>query len=109
MKRSLELLAEPVATRIAPVRTVELGSTRVAVSDDGDGAEALRFAGWLVDAGGTLIDDAFRSPDSATLRIFVRTLRSATHAARSLDTDVVLGSARPEFARGLARSILGDR
>lgn len=111
MKRSLELLTEPARTRTAPVRTVQLKGTRVAVADDGDGVEALRLVGWLVGAGGTLVEDASRERNADTLRIVIRALHPPASAKRSLDADadVVLGSARPEFARWLARSILGDR
>ena len=109
MKRSLELLSEPIATGNAPPTTVELEGTRVAVADDGDGAEALRFVDWLIDAGGTRLEDVSRERDPDTLRIFIRALHPGAEATRSLDADVVLGSARPEFARWLARALLGDR
>lgn len=102
MKRSLHVVDDTGEPPVHPPRAVAIGDRLVSVVDTGDGRSGLRFVDLLVDAGGAQVKLAHDA--NIDLRVVIRgTVRS--HAARlraeALEgpADVLLGSARPAFAR----------
>lgn len=102
MKRSLLVLDETGDTPAHPPRAVAIGDRLVSVVDTGDGRSGLRFVDLLVDAGGAQV----KLPHDANidLRVVIRaTAKSAAARLRAealeAASDVLLGSARPAFAR----------
>jgi hypothetical protein len=101
LKRALPIVDEALDPQPPEPLVVRIGTERIAVSDGHDGAEARRFANWLLEHGGV---EASESQDGPTLRIVIRshgTSREARLRAEVLEesADFVLGSARPAFAR----------
>lgn len=107
MKRPLRVVGQPEQTFSPKAVLVQLTTARVSVDDTGDGSAAKRFARLLTESGGALVDDTTeKDPD---LRIVIRRAAQAQSSAARLraealeeGADVVLGSARPCFARRLA-------
>ena len=115
MKRPLELLVDSDDDRVPPPRVLCVGGTILVVFDEADGRASGRFAAWMDEAGATELDEEIETeanPD--TLRIVIRAPAPTANArkrAQALEAaaDVVLGSARPAFARELVGALLGDR
>jgi len=102
LKRSLRVVDETGEPPVHPPRAVAIGDRLVSVVDTGDGRSGLRFVDLLVDAGGAQIKLARDA--NIDLRVVIRgTARSAAASLRAeaLEeaADVLLGSARPAFAR----------
>jgi hypothetical protein len=81
---------------------LRLGERIVSLIDTGDGAAAAVFAKALVDAGATTMDSETES--QADLRIVIRSAAQSPEASLRAElleeaADLVLGSARPVFAR----------
>ena len=102
MKRSLHVIdgsSDPPAR--APSR-VAIGGRLISVADTGDGLSGRRFVAGLIEAGAVRVD----SSDDAEIdtRIVVRGTPKSPEARLRAEAveeaaDVVLGSARPAFAR----------
>ena len=102
MKRSLHVVDDTGEPPVHPPRAVAIGDRLVSVADTGDGRSGLRFVDLLVDAGGAQVKLAHEA--NIVLRVVIRgTARSPTARLRAeaLEgaADVLLGSARPAFAR----------
>ena len=102
MKRSLHVVGDTGERPVHPPRAVAIGDRLVSVVDTGDGRSGLRFVDLLVDAGGAQV----KLPHDANidLRVVIRaTAKSAAARLRAealeAASDVLLGSARPAFAR----------
>ena len=114
MKRSLEVLVEPNKERIAPPRVLRAGDTTLTVFDEGDGTASSRLASWLTESGATPLDAKLEikaSPEE--IRIVIRAAAATAEqrrraAALESAADVVLGSARPSFARRLLETLLEE-
>ncbi len=115
MKRPLELLVDSDGDRVPPPRVLRAGGTTLVVFDEADGSASSRLALWMAEAGATEVDKKTESEANLrTLRIVIRAPAQTAKArkrARALEAaaDVVLGSARPAFARQLVGALLGDR
>lgn len=102
MKRSLHVVDD---TGDAPVLTpsnVTLAGRLISVADTGDGLAALRFIDQLVEDGAIPVDP----PNEAVfdVRVVIRGAPKSHEARRRAEdleagADVILGSARPAFAR----------
>jgi hypothetical protein len=102
LKRSLHVVDETGDPPVHPPRAVAIGGRLVSVVDTGDGRSALRFVDLLVDVGGAQVK--LDHDANIDLRVVIRaTARSAAARLRAeaLEeaADVLLGSARPVFAR----------
>ncbi len=115
MKRSLELLVEPGGERIVSPRVLRAGDTTLTVIDAGDGSASRRLASWLAEAGAIPLDAESQGEGNLEeIRIVIRAPTLTVDARRraaavEAGADVVLGSARPAFARRLVGTLLGDR
>jgi len=115
LKRSLEVLVEPDGERIAPPRILRAGDTLLTIIDEGDGGASNRLAFSLAEAGATPLEAGLEAEANLEgMRIVIRAPAltvDARHRAVALEAaaDVVLGSARPAFARRLVQVLLGDR
>ncbi|TNF59962.1 MAG: hypothetical protein EP303_07720 [Deltaproteobacteria bacterium] len=102
MKRPLHVVGDSSGPPPKTPVLVTIGGRVVSVLDTGDGAASLRFVDALLDAGVTCLDSANDArPD---LRIVIRGAPRSAEARLRAEVleeaaDVVLGSARPAFAR----------
>ena len=102
MKRSLHVVddsGDPPAR--APAR-LDIGGWRVSVADTGDGVSSLRFVDGLIEAGAVRVDSS--ADMQFDTRIVIRGTPQSPEArlraeAAEEAADVVLGCARPVFAR----------
>jgi len=101
LKRSLHVVDDSSDPPVRPSR-VAIGGRLVSVADTGDGLSALRFVDGLIEAGAVRVD----SSDDAEIdaRIVIRGTPKSPEARLRAENveegaDVVLGSARPAFAR----------
>lgn len=115
LKRSLEVLVELEGEPVPPPQVLRAGDTRVTVMDAGDGSASRRLASCLVDAGATPLE-VERETDAhlEQIRIVIRAAARTADARRrstalEATADLILGSARPAFARRLVDGLLGDR
>lgn len=111
MKRSLQVVDEirdpPVWTPIA----VRIRGELVSVVDTGDGMASRRFVEALLAEGATPGEEDGSAPP--TLRIVIRGATSSAEARLRADVleeaaDLVLGAARPAFAKLFAATIAHD-
>ena len=105
MKRTLRVLDRSDDELQAGPSLVTLGQRLVSVADTGAGLESRRFVSALVAAGATVVDSTSGAKPDA--RIVIRVAPHSPKArlrAASLEegADLILGSARPAFARYLA-------
>jgi hypothetical protein len=102
LKRSLSVVDDDGDPPVQAPRAVALGEQLVSVADTGDGRSADRFIDLLVDAGAARIDSA--SDAKVDIRVVIceaaKTPETRLRAEAIEDAaDLVLGSARPAFAR----------
>ena len=115
MKRSLEVLVEPNKEMIVPPRVLRAGDTTLMVFDEGDGTASSRLASWLAESGATPLDAELEiKANPEGIRIVIRATAVTAEArkrAAALESaaDVVLGSARPAFAKRLLETLLSGR
>ena len=97
---------------IAPPRVLRAGDTTLTVFDEGDGTASSRLASCLAEAGATPLDAKLEiEANPEGIRIVIRAATVTAEArkrAAALESaaDVVLGSARPVFARRLLETLL---
>jgi len=114
LKRSLEILTEPVGDPGPQPRVLRAGDTTLMVFDEGDGSSSSRLASYMTDVGARQLDaERVADPNRGPIRIAIRfpaLTAEARKRAAALEAgaDVVLGSARPVFARRLVEALLGD-
>lgn len=109
MKRSLQILGEPRDAVAADPEVVAIGDRVVAIEDAHDGMRARQLADQLIRAGGHRASSA--DTDRADFRIAVRSTPQSSEArlrAELLEetADLVLGAARPAFARRFVEALL---
>ena len=102
MKRSLHVVDDSGDPSVQAPRAVVIGDQLVSVIDTGEGRSSVRFVDLLVDAGAAHVDLARDA--NIDLRIVVRDAPKTPAARLRVEAleetaDVVLGSARPAFAR----------
>jgi len=102
LKRSLHVVDDSGDPPVQAPRAVVIGDQLVSVIDTGEGRSSVRFVDLLVDAGGAHFDLARDA--NIDLRIVVRDAPKTPAARLRVEAleetaDVVLGSARPAFAR----------
>jgi len=102
LKRPLQVVDESRDPPVAPVTMITIGTKRVSITDTGDGIASRRFVDTLLEAGAAHQDD--RSGPKPDLRIVVRDTPRSPEARLRADVleaaaDLVLGAARPAFAR----------
>ena len=102
MKRSLPVVDDSGDPPVQAPRAVVIGDQLVSVIDTGEGRSSVRFVDLLVDAGAAHVDLARYA--NIDLRIVVRDAPKTPAARLRVEAleetaDVVLGSARPAFAR----------
>ncbi len=102
MKRSLPLVDELRNPPLETPRLVRVENRLLSILDDADGTASLGFAKMLTDAGAALVEtSADASPD---LRIVIRGAPASDPGRARAEVleesaDLILGSARPAFAR----------
>ena len=102
MKRSLPLVDERSEPPVAEPRRVRIAGRLISIGDTGGGRRGREFTHSLVEAGATPVDATEGvAPDT---RIVIRDASTSADArlrAEALEAaaDLVLGSARPAFAR----------
>jgi hypothetical protein len=102
LKRSLHVVDD---SRDPPVRAparLDIGGWLVSVADTGDGVSSLRFVDGLIEAGAVRVDSS--ADLKFDTRIVIRGTPKSPEARLRAETaeeaaDVVLGCARPVFAR----------
>jgi len=102
LKRSLHVVDDSGDPPVQAPRAVVIGDQLVSVIDTGEGRSSVRFVDLLVDAGAAHVDLARDA--NIDLRIVVRDAPKTPAARLRVEAleetaDVVLGSARPAFAR----------
>jgi hypothetical protein len=107
VKRSLHVVDDSDEAHPKAPAIVRIGGRFVTVVDGGDGVGADRFVDVLIEVGGARVDSV--SDARPTMRIVIRGAPTSPEARLRAEVleeaaDVVLGSARPAFARrfGLA-------
>ena len=102
MKRSLHVVDDSSEPPVRAPWTLTIGGRRVSVADTGDGLSGRHFVDLLIQAGATPVD----SPGDAKIdmRIVIRGTPRTPEAHLRAEVveeaaDVLLGSARPTFAR----------
>lgn len=108
MKRALHILGEPRDAIAADPQVVTIGTRVVTIEDAHDGARARQLADQLIDAGAERSPSAYA--DRADFRIAVRSTPESNEAQLRAEVleetaDVVLGSARPAFARHFVEAL----
>jgi hypothetical protein len=98
LKRKLQVLGEPGEPTFGVRRLVNLGQVTVSVADAGDGSATARFVDELIEPGAAPTDAA------ADFSIVIRTTpgtseRRLQESALEEGADLILGSARPVFAK----------
>ena len=105
MKRSLPVVNDATAPAVRAPSNVIIEGQRVSVYDAGDGGLSLGFVEQLIEAGAKRVGSAddTRADICVVIRGPLRT-PEARRDAEALEgvADVVLGSARPAFARVFA-------
>lgn len=102
MKRSLKVIDEQPDPPVWVPRLLRVGDRLVSVVDTEDGTPSRRFAALLAEAGATALDrNSDANPD---LRIVIRGAPESAEARRRAalleeTADLILGAARPAFAR----------
>ncbi len=102
MKRSLPVVDEVRDPPVWTPRLLRIEDRLVSIVDTEDGTPSLRFTKMLTRAGATLLEQgADVSPD---LRIVIRGAPTSAQARRRAEVleesaDLILGAARPAFAR----------
>ena len=102
MKRSLSVVNDDGDPPVQAPRAVALGEQLVSVADTEDGRSAVRFIDLLVDAGAARVDSASDAKVDIRVVICEPSKTPATPLrAEAIENvaDLVLGSARPAFAR----------
>ena len=107
MKRPIAIVGQHRgATTIEPV-ALRVGQTDLRIADTGDGQSAAVFADMLVASGAERIPDDGSSQSS--VYIVVRAPTSANPSnereEKQSEADIILGSARPAFARLLMEEL----
>ncbi len=106
MKRPLAIVGQDRgATAFEPV-ALRVGHTKLRIADTGDGGSAAVFADMLVAAGAERVPHD-GAPQSCVY-IVVRALTTGSHSnerEQESEADLVLGSARPAFARLLMQEL----
>lgn len=102
MKRKLQLVCDSGAQPLAVPRFVNLGQLTVSVIDAGDGSETQRFVDTLIGTEAALTDA--KADAAADFSIVIRATPRASEGrlreqALEEGADLVLGSARPVFAK----------
>jgi hypothetical protein len=102
LKRSLHVVDDSGDPPVRAPASVDIGGRLVSVADTGDGVSSLRFVDWLIEAGAVRVDSS--ADVKLDTRIVIRGTPKSPEArlrAKAVEeaTDVVLGSARPAFAR----------
>jgi len=102
LKRSLHVVDDSGDPPVQAPRAVVIGDQLVSVIDTGERRSSVRFVDLLVDAGAAHVDLARDA--NIDLRIVVRDAPKTPAARLRVEAleetaDVVLGSARPAFAR----------
>jgi hypothetical protein len=102
LKRSLHVVDDSGDPSVQAPRAVVIGDQLVSVIDTGERRSSVRFVDLLVDAGAAHVDLARDA--NIDLRIVVRDAPKTPAARLRVEAleetaDVVLGSARPAFAR----------
>jgi hypothetical protein len=105
LSRSLPVIDDSGNPPIAEPMQVSIGARIISIEDTGNGRPGSVFVDWLVGAGATRVDSSDDAPPDA--RIVIRGAPSSPDARRHTEAleqtaDVVLGSARPAFARVFA-------
>ena len=102
MKRSLQVVHDSGEPPVGASRTVAIEGRRVSIADTSDGGPSLRFLDLLVKAGAARVEP---EDDTKTdMRVVIRGTPQTPQARLRAEVmeeaaDVVLGSARPAFAR----------
>jgi len=102
LKRSLHVVDEKAASQVWTPRLLRVGDRLVSILDTEDGTPSLRFADMLAEVGARPLEqNVDASPD---LRIVIRGAPVTTEARRRAEVleeaaDLILGAARPAFAR----------
>jgi hypothetical protein len=104
LKRSLHIVDDSGEVAAKAPSIVSIGGQLVAVIDTGDGVAADRFVDALVGVGAARVDSVTNATPG--LRIVIRDTPASPEGRRRAEAleaaaDVVLGSARPPFARHL--------
>jgi hypothetical protein len=104
LKRSLHIVHDFGDIPAKAPSIVSIGGQLVTVVDTGDGVARDRFVDVLVEAGAARVDSG--SNTTPELRIVIRRTPASPEGRRRAEVleaaaDVVLGSARPSFARHL--------
>jgi hypothetical protein len=102
LKRSLRVVEDEGDPPAQAPRTVAIGEHVVSVTDTGDGRSVVRFVDLLLGAGAAPVDSA--SDAKADIRVVIREPAKTPETRLRAEAveeaaDVVLGSARPAFAR----------
>ncbi len=102
MKRPLHIVGNSTDPVVHAPRAVSIGERLISIAGTGDERSVLQFVGLLVDGGAAPVDLA--NDARVDTRIVIRgtpNTASAHLRAEALEAaaDVVLGSARPAFAR----------
>ena len=108
MKRALHILGEPRDAVAAEPEVVRIGTRVVTIEDAHDGTRARQLAEQMMAAGAER--GASADADRADFRIAVRSTPESNEARLREEVleetaDLVLGSARPAFARRFAEAL----
>ena len=102
MKRSLQVIEQKTDPSVWTPRLLRIGDLLVSILDTEDGTSSRRFAEMLARGGATLLEqNGDANPD---LRIVIRGAQASAEARRRAEAleeaaDLILGAARPAFAR----------
>ena len=102
MKRKLQLVGHSGGLPLDVARFVNLGQLTVSVIDAGGGSETQRFVDALIETGAALTDA--KADAAADFSIVIRATPTGTEGRLREEVleegaDLVLGSARPVFAK----------
>ncbi|MDH3624215.1 MAG: hypothetical protein OES69_19260 [Myxococcales bacterium] len=115
MRRSLEVLGASDGDQAPPPQALRAADTTLIIVDEGDGSASSQLVSCMEEAGATQLGaEPEAKANPGAIRIVIRA-RGSTIEARKRSAlleaaaDVVLGSARPAFARRLVEVLLGER
>jgi len=102
LKRSLRVVDNPEGLPVQAPQAVTIGERLISIADTGDGRSSLQFVKLLVDGGAARVDSA--SDAKVDMRVIIRGTPKSHEARLRAEAveeaaDLVLGSARPAFAR----------
>jgi hypothetical protein len=102
LKRSLHVVHDSGEPPVRASWTVAIEGRRVSIADTGDGVPSLRFVNLVVEAGAARVES--EDDTKADMRVVIRGTPRTPEARLRAEVmeeaaDVVLGSARPAFAR----------